>query len=196
MPNYKLPESCLICLPALTTLCLDRVELQGTLSSFSLPVTSLSMKRCNFSETVWGFVALSNLHLDIDVLHTKKKSDCFSGLDNLRNLTLNFSTRIITSFFISCPELVNLKIIAPCTTRTSEIVVVAPKLREVYCVSIFEVTLSAHELENVILKLRDANYELNLATKSGNKFIYSRLIPMFSKLGCAKILTIECNGKN
>ncbi|KAK1402931.1 hypothetical protein POM88_002536 [Heracleum sosnowskyi] len=113
------------------------------------------MKRCNFSETIWGFAALSNLHLDIDVLHTKKKSDCFSGLDNLRNLTLNFSTRIITSFFISCPELVNLKIIAPCTTRTSGIVVVAPKLREVYCVGIFEVTLSAHELENAHFTISD-----------------------------------------
>lgn len=67
MSNYELPESCLICLPALTTLCLDGVELPESLSSFSLPITSLSMKRCKLPETVWDFPVLLSLELD-DVL--------------------------------------------------------------------------------------------------------------------------------
>lgn len=124
---------------------------------------------------------------------SENKNDFFSALVTLRNLTLIFSDKIIKDCFISCPQLVNLKIstsISTPITRTCEIVVVAQKLRELYCVGIFQVTLNVHELENVNIKLWDTN-EFNNATMSWKKVYYRCLVPMFSKLGSAKILTLD-----
>ncbi|KAK1357207.1 hypothetical protein POM88_050463 [Heracleum sosnowskyi] len=46
MSNYKLPKSSLINLPVLIIVCLDRVEMPESLSSFSLPaLTTLTMRR-------------------------------------------------------------------------------------------------------------------------------------------------------
>ncbi|KAL8156685.1 hypothetical protein AgCh_001691 [Apium graveolens] len=83
--NYKLPVSCLICLPASTTLCLDGVELPESLSSMSLPaLTTLSLKRCNLSQEVWDFPDLLNLELD-DVPLPQNITHFFSALVSVRD---------------------------------------------------------------------------------------------------------------
>ncbi|XP_074369313.1 putative F-box/FBD/LRR-repeat protein At4g13965 [Apium graveolens] len=108
--NYKLPVSCLICLPALTTLCLDGVQLPESLSSMSLPaLTTLSLKRCNLPQEVWDFPDLLNLELD-DVPLPQNITHFFSALVSVRDVKLYFTTRFIPYFTISCPQLACLKI--------------------------------------------------------------------------------------
>ncbi|KAL8156665.1 hypothetical protein AgCh_001671 [Apium graveolens] len=91
--NYKIPVSCLICLPALTTLCLDGVELPESLSSMSLPaLTTLNLKRCNLPQEVWAFPDLLNLELD-DVPLPQNITHFFSALvkldvDELENVSI------------------------------------------------------------------------------------------------------------
>lgn len=193
MSNYKLPESSLIYLPVLTTLFLDRVELPESLSSFSLPaLTTLVMRRCKLPETVWDLPALLSIELN-DVLFPENKSDFFSAFVNLRDLTLNFTDTTMKDCFISCPQLVNLRIstvMSTSITFDSEIVVVTPKLHGLYCVGIFPVTLNVEELENVNIKLWDTNGFMN-SLMSCKLFFYRRVVNMFARLGRSKILTLD-----
>ncbi|XP_074357989.1 uncharacterized protein LOC141697483 [Apium graveolens] len=193
MSNYKLPKLSLMYLPLLTTLCLDRVELPESLSSFSLPaLTTLTMRRCKLPETVWDLPALLNIELN-DVLFPENKSDFFSAFVNLRDLTLNFTDTITKDCFISCPQLVNLKvstIVSTPITFDSEVVVTTPKLQGLYCVGILPVTLNVEELESVSVKLWDTNGFMNVLMPF-KLFFYHRMINMFGGLGRSKILTLD-----
>ncbi|XP_074369138.1 putative F-box/LRR-repeat protein At3g58880 [Apium graveolens] len=191
--NYKIPVSCLICLPALTTLCLDGVELPESLSSMSLPaLTTLNLKRCNLPQEVWAFPDLLNLELD-DVPLPQNITHFFSALVSVRDVKLYFTTRFIPDFTISCPQLaclvIGTRLLVP-SHCNFQIVVVAPKLRELCCIGIFQVKLDVDELENVSIKLWDTN-QYNKATWENKIVAYRHFINMLSKLSSAKILTLD-----
>lgn len=190
-----LPGSCLLCLPTLTTLCLEGFELPESLASISFPVlTTLRLKRCTLPETVWNFPALLSLELD-DVPLRDNMTDYFSALVNVRDVTLYFTKKYIQDCIISCPQLVRVKIGTRLLTSFNlnrEIMVVAPKLRELCCIGILMVTVNVHELENVSIKLWDTDV-LNNMTPEQKKSHFRRLVPMLSKLGGAKILTLDAS---
>ncbi|XP_074358422.1 uncharacterized protein LOC141697778 [Apium graveolens] len=193
MSNYELSKSSLLNLPVLTTLCLDRVELPESLSSFSLPnLTTLIMRRCKLPETVWDTPALLSIELN-NVLFPESTTDFFSAFVNLRDLTLNLTDTVMKDCFISCPQLVNLRIITIMSTRISfdcKIVVMTPKLHSLYCVGILPVTLNVEELENVNVKLLDTNGFMNAPMYSKLNY-YHRMLIMFAGLGRSKNLTLD-----
>ncbi|KAK1402946.1 hypothetical protein POM88_002551 [Heracleum sosnowskyi] len=191
--DYKLTVSCLMCLPALTNLSLDGVELPESLSSMCLPVlTSLSLKRCKLPQEVWDFPNLLILEME-DVPLPENMDDFFSALVSVRDVTLHFKQRFIYDFTISCPQLVRLKICTKLITPSNcnrEIMVVAPKLCEFCCTGIFKVILDVHELENASIKVWDAN-QFHNATLRQKMLAYRPFIITLSKLSMAKILTLD-----
>ncbi|KAK1402933.1 hypothetical protein POM88_002538 [Heracleum sosnowskyi] len=190
--DYKLTVSCLMCLPALTTLRLDGVKLPESLSSMCLPVlTSLSVKRCKLPEEVWDFPNLLSLELD-DVRLPENMDDFFSALVSVRDVTLYFTKRFKHDFTICCPQLVHLKIGTRLISSSfdREIMVVAPKLYEFCCMGIFKVILDVDELENASIKVWDTN-QFNNATLRQKMLAYRPFINTLSKLKIANILTLD-----
>ncbi|WOH15259.1 hypothetical protein DCAR_0934796 [Daucus carota subsp. sativus] len=192
MSSYKLPGFCLIWLPSLTTLCLDGIELPESFSSIRVPnLTTLRMKRSKLPVKVWDLPGLLSLELD-EVDLPANMSDFFSALVSVRDITIYFTGTCKHLWNISCPELVHLKI---CTNFAyvswiHEIVVLSDKLRELSFVGIFMVSLYVHELENVSVKLWDT-VDFKYATWEEKKVHYRHVVPMFSKLGSARTLTLD-----
>lgn len=190
--KYKVPLSCLICLPALTTLHLERCEFPELVPMILPGLTTLTMARCKLPRIIWDFPALLTLELD-DVLFPHNMNELFSALVSLRNLTITFPKKFVQKYFIYCSQLVNLKIstsTSTCITPTRKIQVWAPKLCDICCVGIFQVRLLVNELKNANVKVLDTTEFHNL-TLSRKKVFYHRLRRMFWQLGSAKILTID-----
>lgn len=192
MSKYEVPDLCLICLPALTTLRLERCELPK-LVSVSLPaLTTLTMSRCKLPVEIWNFPALLTLELD-DVRTPERVTDLVSSLVSLQDLTIKFYEDIVQIYYLYCPQLVNLKLSTStsiCIIPPHRIELWAPKLCRIYCVGIFQATLHVKELENADVKLWDKN-EFDNLTMPEKKVFYRHLDRMFWELGSAKVLNID-----
>ncbi|KAK1364172.1 hypothetical protein POM88_039733 [Heracleum sosnowskyi] len=105
-----LPDSCLTCLPALTTLCLEDWDFSKYFS-FSLPkLTTLCLSGADrLPETVWNFPCLLSLDLDVDL--PENVNHILSTLVNLQNLKITLREVFRKhDLFISCPQLLNLNL--------------------------------------------------------------------------------------
>ncbi|KAK1385525.1 F-box domain-containing protein [Heracleum sosnowskyi] len=184
---YKLLDSCLICLPCLRTLLLDGFELPN---SFSIPsLTSLHLARCGLPQKVWDLPSLITLTLE-DVSFNESIT-FLSTLFNLRNLILFFRTRTMMDCYIVSPQLVNLEINAPMSTtgHSSNITVLAPKIRNFSSVGIFSITFGVTKLENVNINLQGST-ALDASPKKLERY-YGHVVYMFPGLGNARILTLD-----
>lgn len=186
---YKLPESCLKCLPALTHLCLNQCDLPDFISLPSL--TTLNLESCRLPKTVWDFPALSTLKLVHPKFFPKNSSQYFFALASLRNLTIDLYGCHTESFDISSSLLTNLKISSPLQTANQvKIVVKAPKLCNVKAVGFLLMEFEGLELETVDIKFWDCGMY-----KYDSKSQLWRMNPlftsMFSQLGSTKILSLD-----
>lgn len=124
----KFPESRLTCLPALTTLGLDRCELP---QFCSLPgLTTLCLKNCSLPKNVWDFPALLTLQLS-NVALPENMIEYFRVLSNLRNLAIDFGRDDRGCCVISSSQLVNLEIKVPLGIANAsvwKVELLAPKL--------------------------------------------------------------------
>ncbi|KAK1403015.1 F-box domain-containing protein [Heracleum sosnowskyi] len=186
--THKLPESCLTCLPALRTLCLDDWDLSKSSFSFSLPnLTSLRLSGCSrLSAQVWNFPALLSLVLEDVYLRC---GVMFSKLVNLQNLTLSMvKFPLFQLFSLSLPQLLNLNIRTSCSDSNSCINLSTPKLLNFTSVGVFSISLEAPELENVSVKLQGWFVNIEWIYR---KHYYRRFWNMLSQLANAKNLTFD-----
>lgn len=185
--TYKLLDSCLICLPSLRTLLLDGFELPNSISIPSL--TSLHLARCSLPRKVWDLPSLLTLTLE-DVLLSESIT-FLAKLENLRNLILFLRTKTMTDWYIVSPQLVNLQINAPMSTtnHSSNITVLAPKIRNFTSVGIFSITFGVTKLENVNIRIRGST-ALDVMPKNLKKY-FGHVVYMFPGLGNARILTLD-----
>ncbi|KAK1379415.1 hypothetical protein POM88_026159 [Heracleum sosnowskyi] len=183
----KFPGSFLMCLPALTTLGLDHLELPGSLCLPSL--TKLRLKSSTLPAQVWDFPALLTLEL-LNVAFPENVSDYFLALSSLRNLTIDFQLQSIGCFVISSYELVTLTIkVSKYNNDLSEgkIVVLAPNLLNFNAIGFFRVRFEGSELENVYIRYWNSTKYRAQALKDR----LNLLKVMFSQLGNTKTLTLD-----
>ncbi|XP_074347835.1 F-box/LRR-repeat protein At3g03360-like isoform X2 [Apium graveolens] len=181
-------DSLLTCLPALTTLNLEKWDLSHSFS-FSLPkLTSLRLFDCKFPERVWNFPAL--LTLDLIECLPSNVGHVLSSLDNLQNLTAVVGESAQQDLLLSFPQLVNLSL----RTRNVfqfprfNIVVLAPKLRSFTSVGVFSITFEAPELENVYMKLQGRFQNLSFEDRETSNL---RFAHMLLGLGNAKNISFD-----
>ncbi|XP_074342519.1 uncharacterized protein LOC141680106 [Apium graveolens] len=183
----QFPESCLMCLPALTTLGLDHLELPESLCLPSL--TSLRLKSCTLPRKVWDFPALLTLEL-LDVFFPENISDYFLALTGLRNLTVDFRLRSLGCCVISSYGLLTLtiKVSKYNTDRArGRVVVLAPKLCNFNAIGFFRTRFEGSMLENVYIKYwQYKNYR-----EQELKEHLNLLKVMFAQLGSTKTLTLD-----
>ncbi|KAK1361495.1 hypothetical protein POM88_045969 [Heracleum sosnowskyi] len=183
-----IPESCLICLPALTTLGLVNFILP---KSFNLPnLETLCLESCTLPQNVWNLPALLTLELT-HVDFPENASDYFLALASLQNLAIDLARQYIEhceTCVISSPQLVNMKIRAAfdfCEEYKPKIKVVAPKLCNFSSIGFFWIIFQSCNLENANIKFWDSVQSWVL--KENRKLLKS----MFSQLGSAKTLTLD-----
>ncbi|XP_063940624.1 F-box/LRR-repeat protein At3g26922-like isoform X2 [Daucus carota subsp. sativus] len=183
--NHNLPDSCLTCLPALRTLCLDNWDFSKSSFSFSLPdLTTLRLSGCTrVSRRDWNFPALLSLELDNVVLTWS----CMYKLVKLQNLTLT-SVEIPGNLTFSFPQLLSLDIETRYSDSRVWIELSAPKLYNFRSVGIFSLWLEAPVLENANMKLQGWFGNLEWIYR---KQYYRRFQDMLSQLGNAKNLTFD-----
>ncbi|KAK1372648.1 hypothetical protein POM88_028841 [Heracleum sosnowskyi] len=153
----------------------------------------LNLIKCELPETVWNLPALKSLELH-DVRFPENMRDIFIALVSLENLTLFFKKNSLKDFFVPCPELVNLEIICRYDgysgSYKSNIVVLAPKLRNFTSVGIFTVKFEVSDLENVNIKMRGWIDDQDFSPNQLKEF-HRRFTQMLPGLGGAKILNLE-----
>ncbi|KAL1804252.1 hypothetical protein DCAR_0935908 [Daucus carota subsp. sativus] len=169
--KYNVPDSCLTCLPALRTLCLDNWDFSKSSFSFSLPdLTTLRLSGCcKFPRKIWNFPALLSLELDNVVL-------MWSCMDISAHLQFSF------------PQLLNLDIRTRFSDSKVSFQISAPKLYNFRSVGIFSMRLEAPVLENANMKLQGWFGNLEWIYR---KRYYLRFQDMLSQLGNAKNLTFD-----
>ncbi|KAK1402921.1 hypothetical protein POM88_002526 [Heracleum sosnowskyi] len=190
-----LKDSCLTCLPALKTLCLDNCDLSISSFSLSLPdLTTLRLSGCILAPTVWDFPAFLTVDLcDVDL--PENISDIFSKLVNLQYLTLFFGSKSMErDHVISFPsQLLNLyigtKSCFDLLKPSGSILVLVPKICNVSCVGIFTLVLGVLELENVNIKLQ--GWIKIYMEQAHKRILYRRFIYMLPGVGNAKNLTFD-----
>lgn len=180
-----LPDSCLTCLPALTTLCLEDWDFTRYFS-FSLPkLTTLCLSGTDrLPETVWNFPCLLSLELDVDL--PENINHMLSTLVNLQNLTIVL--REVSrkhDLFISCSQLLNLNLtISSSVPPTYSIVVLAPKLCSFASSGIFSITFG-------VIELQHANIKLQGWFKQDRERYYLRFTNMLLGVGNAKNISFD-----
>ncbi|KAK1379529.1 hypothetical protein POM88_026273 [Heracleum sosnowskyi] len=119
-------------------------------------------------------------------------SDTLAALVSLQNLNLCLLS--VQDCYISCPQLINLKI-ETCYYNSFEegtIVVLAPKLTNFTSAGIFSITFEDSKLDNVYITLRDWGWmDRRKITKKTLKECYKRFLIMLPGLGSAKILHLQ-----
>lgn len=190
--KIKFPISCLTCLPALRTLCLDNWNLSQSAISLSLPdLMTLRLYRCTLPQTVsvWNFPSLLSLDL-CNVSLPENLSDVFTTLVKLQNLTLSLPKYSKPrNHLISFPQLLNLNICASrCIAPLCSFVVMAPKLCNFSSIGIFSITFGDSRLENVNVKLQGWIQNMDLIQRE--KY-YLQFTNMLSGLGNAENLTFD-----
>lgn len=184
----KFPKSCLMCLPALTTLGLDHLELPESLCLPSL--TRLCLKSCTLPGKVWDFPALLTLEL-LNVVFPENISDYFLALTSLRELTVDFhQLHSIGCCVISCYNLVTLTIKVSkynADLTKAKFFVLAPKLCNFNAIGFFRTRFEGSELENVNIRYWPCNIHREQALKEH----LNLLKVMFSQLGNTKTLTLD-----
>lgn len=151
--NLQFPKSCLTCLPALTTLCLERSKLPESISLLAL--TRLRLKSSTLPQKFWNLPSLLSLELG-NVVFPQKTSEYLLSLASLVTLVIDFRINYVGRCVISCFQLVNLKIRPPIKTALlMTFVVLAPRLCNFRAIGIFQVEFEGFELENVDIKYWD-----------------------------------------
>ncbi|KAK1378373.1 hypothetical protein POM88_025117 [Heracleum sosnowskyi] len=190
----KFPQSCLTCLPALTTLVLSHCRLPEI---FSFPgLTTLCLQWCTMPQKVWVLPALLNLELS-DVAFPVNMSEYFRALVSLQDLAIDFGGKNIGSCVISNSQLVNLKTRAPLNSvnaSEAKIVVLAPKLCNFTAVGFFPTTFEGSMLENVNIKFWDWTM-YKYKKKHTPSWVLKQHLDLFrimlSQLRSAKILSLD-----
>ncbi|XP_074338643.1 uncharacterized protein LOC141676821 [Apium graveolens] len=186
--KHMFPETCLIRLPALTTLVLSHCVLPDFFSLHGLK--TLYLESCDLAQNVWDLPALLTLQL------TKMsfREDMIESLASLCDLTLDFGEVEKGCCNISSSQLVNLNIRAPLknVTKTDNVVVRAPKLCNFNAIGFFRTTFRESELKKVNVKFWDKTmYQKRRAPSWVLKRHTDLFQVMFSQLGSAEMLSID-----
>lgn len=172
LPQF--PKSCLTCLPALTTLCVERCDLP---ESLSLPaLKTLRLESCTLPKIFWYFPSLLTLQLGNVVFP--------------RHYILSPSINNVGYCFISCTQLVNLKIRAHIETAPrATFKVLAPRLQNFISIGLFRLNFQGSRLENVDIRFwDDTMLKVGFKMLKAHAYLFAG---MFSQLGGAKILTLD-----
>lgn len=182
LPQF--PKSCLTCLPALTTLCVERCDLP---ESLSLPaLKTLRLESCTLPKIFWYFPSLLTLQLG-NVVFPRHH---ILSLRSLVNLDIDSSINNVGYCFISCTQLVNLKIRTHIKTAPrATFKVLAPRLQNFISIGLFRLNFQGSRLENVDIRFwDDTMLKVGFKMLKAHAYLFAA---MFSQLGGAKILTLD-----
>ncbi|XP_074382079.1 FBD-associated F-box protein At4g10400-like [Apium graveolens] len=184
-----LPYSCLTCLPALTTLCLEDWDFTSYFSFTFSKLTTLCLSGPDrLPETVWNFPCLLSLELAVDL--PRNINHVLSTFVNLQNLTIVLREMFWKpDLFISCPQLLNLNLtICSSVPPTYSIAVLAPKLCSFTSSGIFSITFGVIQLQNVNIKLQDWFQDMK---REDREKYYLRFTNMLLGFGSAKNISFD-----